>query len=137
MPPRRRGRTDRAGVSILEQPLDGLFMQRLHGQRRAIGEFHAGILLRCSIMLQRNIAMARFTMKINLHVPGVQTEAALSNSILPVVGAAILLTGLAVLPASALFLAALTGATGLGVSLAELRRHGGPDVPALPILTER
>ena len=76
-------------------------------------------------------------MKINLHVPGVHPDAALSSAIMPVVGAAILLTGFVVLPAPAVFLAALIGATGLGVSLAELRRHGGPGVPALPALTER
>jgi hypothetical protein len=88
-------------------------------------------------MLHCNIATARCIMKINLHVPGLSTEASLPQAVLPVIGAAILLTGLAVLPAPALFLAALIGATGLGVSLAELRRHGGPGVPALPRVTER
>ena len=76
-------------------------------------------------------------MKINLHVPGFHTEAAPLPLLMPVLGAAVLLAGLAVLPAPALFLAALIGATGLGVSLAELRRHGGPGVPTLPSVTER
>jgi hypothetical protein len=88
-------------------------------------------------MLHCNIAMARCIMKINLHVPGLLTEASLPQAILPVLGAAILLTGLIILPAPALFLAALIGATGLGLTLAELRRHGGQDVPALPPMTER
>jgi hypothetical protein len=88
-------------------------------------------------MLHCNIAMARCIMKINLHVPGLPTEASLPQAILPVLGAAILLTGLIILPAPTLFLAALIGATGLGLTLAELRRHGGQDVPALPPMTER
>ena len=75
-------------------------------------------------------------MKINLHVPGVPAETALPHAVLPMVGAAILLAALAILPAPALFLAALIGATGLGLTLAELRRHGGPDVPVLPPMTE-
>lgn len=76
-------------------------------------------------------------MKINLHVRGIPAESSLPQAILPVIGAVILLTGLAVLPAPALFLAVLIGATGLGLTLAELRRHGGPDVPTLPPMTER
>jgi hypothetical protein len=75
--------------------------------------------------------------KINLHVPGFPSEASLPPPVLPVIGAVILLTGLTVLPAAALFLAALIGATGLGLPLAELRRHGGPGVPALPPMPER
>jgi hypothetical protein len=93
-------------------------------------------MLRCSIMLHCNIAAARFTMKINLHVPGFSSEAFRPPAILSVIGATIILTALAVLPAPALFLAALIGATGLGLALAELRRHGGSDVPALPPMTE-
>jgi hypothetical protein len=76
-------------------------------------------------------------MKINLHVPGFHHEASLPQATLPLVGTATLLAGLAVLPAPALFLAGLIGATGLGLTLAELRRHGGPDVPALPPTPER
>lgn len=76
-------------------------------------------------------------MKINLHVPGHPSETTLPHGVLPMIGAAILLAGLAILPAPALFLAVLIGATGLGLSLAELRRHGGPDVPSLPQTPER
>ena len=76
-------------------------------------------------------------MKINLHVPGFSADASPPHAILPLIGAAVILTALAVLPAPALFLAALIGATGLGLCLAELRRHGGPDVPALPPMPER
>jgi len=56
---------------------------------------------------------------------------------LPLFGAAVVLTVLVFLPGRALFLAVLIGATGLGLTLADLRRHGGPDVPALPPMAER
>ncbi|WP_380065998.1 hypothetical protein [Dankookia sp. GCM10030260] len=62
---------------------------------------------------------------------------ALSQAAPPLLGATILLAALALLPAPALFLAGVIGAIGLGLSLAELRRHGGPDVPSLPPMTER
>ena len=75
-------------------------------------------------------------MKLNLHGPGILTGAALPQAALPLLGAAILLTALAFLPGPALFLVGLIGATGLGLSLAELRRHGGPDVPSLPPMPE-
>jgi hypothetical protein len=88
-------------------------------------------------MLRCSITVARFIMKINLHVPGFSADASPPHAILPLIGAAVILTALAVLPAPALFLAALIGATGLGLCLAELRRHGGPDVPALPPMPER
>jgi hypothetical protein len=94
-------------------------------------------MLRCSIMLHCNIAMARCIMKINLHVPGVPMDTNLPQAILPLIGAVIILAALAFLPAPALFLVALIGATGLGLTLAGLRRHGGPDVPVLPPLAER
>ena len=59
------------------------------------------------------------------------------QAILSLIGAAIILLALAFLPGPALFLAVLIGATGLGLALAELRRHGGPDVPSIPPMTER
>ena len=76
-------------------------------------------------------------MKINLHVPGVATNLVLPQATLPFFGATIILTALVFLPAPALFLAVLIGATGLGLALAKLRRHGGPDVPSLPPMAER
>ena len=75
-------------------------------------------------------------MKINLHVTGIHADTHLSQATLTLVGTSILLAGLAFLPAPALFLAALIGATGLALPLAELRRHGSPGTPALPPMTE-
>jgi hypothetical protein len=137
MPLPCHGRTDSGRASILGQPLGDLPMSRMHSEKRASREISVGVMLRCSIMLHRNIAMTRCIMKINLQVRGISTETSLPQGIMPVIGAVILLTGLAVLPAPALFLAALIGATGLGVTLADLRRHGGPDVPVLPPMAER
>jgi hypothetical protein len=93
-------------------------------------------MLQCSIMLRRNIAAARCIMKINLHVPGAHTEAALPQVLLPLLGGVIILAALVFLPGPALFLAGLAGAIALAVNLAELRRHGGPGVPHLPLTQE-
>jgi hypothetical protein len=76
-------------------------------------------------------------MKINLHFPGAHTNAPLPSAILPLLGGAIILAALLLLPGPALFLAILAGATWLATSLAELRRHGGPGVPHLPSAQER
>ena len=76
-------------------------------------------------------------MKINLHVPGVPLDVSLPQAALCLLGTAIILTSLAYLPGPALFLVAIIGAVGLGLPLAELRRHGGPEVPALPPLAKR
>jgi hypothetical protein len=55
-----------------------------------------------------------------------------SQAVTVVAGLAILLA----LPANAMLITVLTGAIGAGIGIAELRRHGGPDVPALPYVLE-
>ncbi|MCB4823849.1 hypothetical protein [Roseicella aerolata] len=88
-------------------------------------------------MLHRNIVAARCIVKINLHVPGLQADATLPQAILPMLAGLILIAALAFLPGPALFLAGLTGAVILAIGLAELRRHGGPELPCLPPARER
>ncbi|MDO9709473.1 hypothetical protein [Paracraurococcus lichenis] len=75
-------------------------------------------------------------MRLNLPMSGHQAGTFVPNLIVTLLGAAILLTVLAFLPGPVLFLAVLAVTVALAVNLAALRRHGGPEVPHLPLLQE-
>lgn len=75
-------------------------------------------------------------MRLNLSISGQQAEARVPNALMTVLAAAMLLAALAFLPGPVLFLGVLGGTVALAISLAELRRHGGPEVPHLPLARE-
>jgi hypothetical protein len=76
-------------------------------------------------------------MKLNLHTPGALTSGPFPDWALTAAVFLLVLAGLILLPGPVLFLAALSGAIGIGLTFAELRRHGGPGVPSLPFIRER
>ena len=75
-------------------------------------------------------------MKIHLNTLSTPTSGPFPDWALTAAVTLLVAAGCALLPGPVLFLAGLSGAFGLGVTVAELRRHGGPGVPALPFPRE-
>ncbi len=72
-------------------------------------------------------------------LPATQAAARLDKGlslVLAAVGLLIVLAVLVALPDNLVFAVGVAMAIGVGLMVADLRRHGGPNVPALPFVLE-